>query len=390
LYEVELLCYHCFAKRNGKENDLVSLLSQFLGEVQRHLFPKLEEEYGPLSVKERQLVRTLELVRVEEYIERSAGRWPGRPEKDRRLLARAFVAKAVYGFATTRAMLDALASTATLRRICGWERRGQVPSEASFSRAFAVLAASELPQRVHAALIEKHEQERLVGHLSRDATAIEAREKAGRKKRDAEVAKKSVGRHGHPRRGDDRPPKPLTRLQQQAAGLDLSAMLSDLPQKCDFGCKRNSAGKTQHWKGYKLHIDWADGEIPISCVLTSASVHDSQVAIPLATMSASRVTNLYDLMDSAYDAKEIREHSVRLGHIPIIDANCRRPGPRPEMEPASARRYDERTTAERGNARLKDEFGGRTVRVRGSVKVMAHIMFGVLALTADQLLRLAG
>jgi hypothetical protein len=30
-----------------------------------------------------------------------------------------------------------------------------------------------------------------------------------------------------------------------------------------------------------------------------------QAAIPLATMSAGRVTNLYDLMDSAYDVAEI-------------------------------------------------------------------------------------
>ena len=41
---------------------------------------------------------------------------------------------------------------------------------------------------------------------------------------------------------------------------------------------------------------------------------------------------------------------------------------------------------ERVNARLKDEFGGRTVRVRGHAKVMCHLMFGVLALTANQLL----
>ncbi len=43
---------------------------------------------------------------------------------------------------------------------------------------------------------------------------------------------------------------------------------------------------------------------------------------------------------------------------------------------------------ERVNARLKDEFGGRNVRVRGAAKVMAHLMFGVLALTADQLMKL--
>ncbi len=50
-------------------------------------------------------------------------------------------------------------------------------------------------------------------------------------------------------------------------------------------------------------------------------------------------------------------------------------------------RYNERSTVERANARLKDEFGGRFVRVRGNAKVMCHLMFGVLALTAAQLLR---
>ncbi len=46
--------------------------------------------------------------------------------------------------------------------------------------------------------------------------------------------------------------------------------------------------------------------------------------------------------------------------------------------------------SERVNARLKDEFGARTVRVRGATKIMAHLTFGILALTVDQLLRLTG
>ena len=40
------------------------------------------------------------------------------------------------------------------------------------------------------------------------------------------------------------------------------------------------------------------------------------------------------------------------------------------------------------NTRLKDEFGGRNVRVRGHAKVLCHLMFGILALTVDQLMRL--
>ena len=41
----------------------------------------------------------------------------------------------------------------------------------------------------------------------------------------------------------------------------------------------DSKGKKRSWVGYKLHIDSVDGDIPVSCVLTSASLHDSQVAL---------------------------------------------------------------------------------------------------------------
>src|SRR5277367_4685907 len=51
--------------------------------------------------------------------------------------------------------------------------------------------------------------------------------------------------------------------------------------------------------------------------------------------------------------------------------------------------FDFRTMAERVNARLKDEFGARFVRVRGAIKVRCHLMFGVVALAVDQILRVA-
>jgi hypothetical protein len=37
---------------------------------------------------------------------------------------------------------------------------------------------------------------------------------------------------------------------------------------------------------------------------------------------------------------------------------------------------------------LKDNYGARFVRVRGAAKVMAHLMFGIVALTAVQLFQL--
>jgi hypothetical protein len=84
---------------------------------------------------------------------------------------------------------------------------------------------------------------------------------------------------------------------------------------------------------------------------------------------------------------ELRDHSRSLGHVPLIDHNPRR-GTKIEFSPAEAIRDNERTAAERSNARLKDEFGGKNLRVRGDTKVMAHLMFGILALSADQLMRL--
>jgi Transposase DDE domain/Transposase domain (DUF772) len=340
------------------------------------------------------LVQILEIIRIEDRIP-GHFRMPGRPLQDRVAIARAFVAKAVYDMPTTRVLLDRLATDRSLRRICGWERKSAVPSESVFSRAFAEFAHTQLTQRVHEALIRKTHEDRLVGHISRDATAIEAREKPVKKVEPPELPKPKPGR---PKKGEERP-KELKRLQRQAT-MSKQEMLDDLPAGCAVGTKKNSKGYKETWIGYKLHIDVADGQIPISCILTSASLHDSQAAIPLATLSAERTTNLYDLMDAAYDAEEIRQHSRSLGHIPLIDINTRgNKALKQELELEAGRlkrlgfqrpedvRYNQRTASERVNGRLKDEFGGRHVRVRGALKVMCHCMFGMLALTADELLR---
>jgi len=59
------------------------------------------------------------------------------------------------------------------------------------------------------------------------------------------------------------------------------------------------------------------------------------------------------------------------------------------MAPHEALRYNERTAVERFNSRMKEEFGADNVMVRGASKVTMHLMFGVLALFADHLIKLA-
>jgi hypothetical protein len=84
-------------------------------------------------------------------------------------------------------------------------------------------------------------------------------------------------------------------------------MLYDLPCDCNVGTKKNSKGYKEIWVGYKLHIDAADGQITISCILTSESLL-------------------------------IYEQIRVLGHIPIIDVNPPRDAAlKPELQ-AEAKR----------------------------------------------------
>jgi transposase len=372
-------------------------LSAYWQRLQGELFPALDEALGPLGERHRQLVTVLELVRPERFLAHAHGA-RGRPAEDRAALARSFVAKAVFNISETQALIDRLVLDKTLRRLCGWPWAGSVPSASTFSRAFGEFAAHGLAQRLHEALIRETQGARLVGHISRDATAIEARERSPKKKKPAPRPKRKRGR---PKTGEARPKAPGERRRLERQGeMSLAEMLADLPRACSPGVKQNAKGYRTHWVGYKLHLDVADGDIPISALLTSASLHDSQAAVPLATMTARRVTSLYDLMDSAYDAPEIKAHSRALGHVPLIEPHPRNAAGKERIRAEAGRqkriglrsaehiRYQERSAAERVIANLKDNFAGRMIRVRGPDKVACHVTFGLLALSAIQIMRL--
>jgi len=256
----------------------------------------------------------------------------GRPAKDRAGLATAFLAKALLNLPTTRDLIDRLRADATLRQLCGWSYADALPHESKFSRAFAEFAASELPQQLHEAAVAATQQQRLIGHIARDSTAIPVRErfpetaaqkKQKQKKKRTGKKRKSGRPHGRPfarAKASERG----TRIQRQRH-QKLDVMLADLPRQCDLGVKTNSKGHKQYWRG---------------------------------TKKPSQLPKIFP------------------------------PEPTPELNWAQKDRFKERSMVERVNGRLKDEFGASQIRVRGAVKVMAHLMFGVLALTVDQWLRL--
>ena len=220
---------------------LLVRLSSYWCAFQQYLFPTIEEDLGPLGERYQLFITVLEFVRVEQQL--PCGRsLRGRPQQDRAALARAFIAKAVFQIDTTRALRERLANDRALRRLCGWESIQAIPSEATFSRAFAGFAESALPSRLHEALTEHTMQQQLVGHVSRDATAIEGREKPTPKPKQAAKPKRKRGR---PRKGEERPKEPS---RAAASAADDAAGDARRPAHgCDVGTKRNAKGYKESW-----------------------------------------------------------------------------------------------------------------------------------------------
>lgn len=205
-----------------------------------------QDAIGSLTPKLVKVIHTLEWVRIEAFVE---GAWcgVGRRPHDRVALASAFVAKAVLGIGTTAGLIERLHMDRALRRICGFPLWKKLPNEATFSRVFEEFACTQVAERVHEALVKAHLGDALVGHISRDGTAIEAREKPARIARPTAPATPPQIKRGRPRKEDEARAPVLTRIAQQLTQR-LAEMRSALPTACDRGTKCNA-------QGYKLYLD---------------------------------------------------------------------------------------------------------------------------------------
>ena len=245
---------------------LIERLSWLKTKLQDELFPALEENFtGVFTKKQQQLVSILEVVEIERQVQAPIYHWMGRTPKDRQAIARAFVAKAVYNFPTTRDLIEALHSMVNFRKICGYMEKQGIPSESTFSRAFKEFAGSELGEKVHKALLREHLSEQVIGHISKDSTAIEGNERPQNKGINIKAAKEQgtkgqeKKKRGRPKKGEVRTEsKQESRIQRQEKQTAEEA-LKELPTYCDIGCKKNAKGYTETWIGYKFHIHRESG-----------------------------------------------------------------------------------------------------------------------------------
>ena len=80
-----------------------------------------------------------------------------------------------------KVLIEYMRGCKNLRRLCGWETWGDISLESTFCRAFVRRLGRCLPQKIHEAMVKTHCKDKIAGHVSRDATAIQGREKMVKK-----------------------------------------------------------------------------------------------------------------------------------------------------------------------------------------------------------------
>jgi hypothetical protein len=358
----------------------------FFKNVRNFLFPVIEEALeSSLTEKEQLFFDTLALCDVGRFMVPLHWGGNGRKPHSRQRIFNFLVLKATLNFVTTKQALATVKASSRYRMMCGWERPSDVPDETVVSRANKQFAEMGLNDHVHEAIIKAHAATAKTEVIARDSVPVPVREKAVVKVLEAkpEVAPKKRGR---PCKGEMRAPPLPSNLEIQA-GRTLDENLDAIPTDCDWAGKRNGQGVTEQWKGLKMHADVSSDGVPLACLFSSASVHDSQCDIPLTQLGMKRFKTCVLLKDAAYDAEAIRTFTGSVGMIEITDSNPRR-GEKRLFTEAEQEVYKGRTGAERLFSHL-DSHGLNNVRVRGYAKTKLHVMFGVLIVTAYHLVQRA-
>jgi len=366
--------------------------------LEQSLFPEIQASLGTLSTKEEKLIKILDFAEIEKNVTVVN---ITNNKKYRVQIARAFIAKSVYNLQTTADLIDRLGIDRTLRVICGWRYVNNIPSEATFSRAFKEMSDLKIAQKSHEQFVQTYLSDTLFLYNATDATKIPLRQKPVK----VEKVKKTTAKRGRPKKGEIKIAKAPTVLEQQQKMNNVNEMLNLVSTDCGVGIKQNSKGNREVWIGGKLHISVVDGDIPITTFYSGANVHDSALALPLIQETSRRVNYLYDLQDAGYDANVIRDFSLKHNHRPLIDINPKNSQVLKDkvalikeekekfeffkLTPSSdIHHYNQRSMVERVNAYLKDSFGCDKIYYQGADKVASVLAFGILSVCIHQSLKL--
>ena len=303
----------------------------------------------------------------------------GRPIEHRHRFVIAFIAKALWNIAQTNTFIEYLKIDKVLRSICGFDERNfLLPSESTFSRAFAEISKSQVGEKLMEYIVKVHCGNTLHEHVSIDGSAIAVAEKATPVEKiwvkTKSGKKKQVVKN-----------KNTAQIQQTQ---DTDTILNNISTVCDYGTKKDSKGYKYTWKGYKLHAAVNDYNIPVAAIVTSASVNDTLVAIPLIRTVEDRVDNLYYLMDKGYDSTAIRTEIDNHGKVGLIDFNHR--GNKNDTRafmPHEQVRYGNRAFSESLFSHLKMQHLPSYILYRGIDKVKTVLNFALSVIATLQIIK---
>lgn len=302
----------------------------------------------------------------------------GRPGYPLSSILAVWTVKEFFSLKTITATLEFIRSSSSIRTICSLDI---IPSAASISRRTAELEEVMDIDSIHSLLCSSFYKDRLVCNLSIDSTIIEGREKPAARER-----KKSAGRRGRRKKGSEEA-KAAAEKRQKTEDLhaleengDIQEYINTLCGECSLTGKNNSKGHMQWFIGYKAHLAVDDFGIPVASFITGACVTDAKVAIPLIRTANDRCTFLYALMDGGYSDKRIAQFLSSIGKVPVIDFKAVRNGIKPEMDMAKRSRFKARTTVERTNSEMKENFLPYELYSRGR-RAIFEIKLAVLLTT---------
>ncbi len=303
----------------------------------------------------------------------------GRPSKDRVAMLRSFIAQKFLKISEMKGLIEILRSDRVLRNICGWHNVKDVPSEATFSRFLSEISNQEIMDKIYETNKNEWLLDKYFFHTSIDATTLAVRGRSGY--RPVAKSAKITHKKGRPKIGETRPAKELSVIEKQRT-MTSEAGFSLVKQGLDFGTKRNSQGFQETNFGVKIHAEVAGNGVPVNIFISAASVHDSQVAIPLMKKNSLIFSRGFHLMDAGYDDKNIREFTP----LSLIDFNHRRNKNKDIVQrkftEQEALIYNNRGNVERFNSEIKKILNTKYLNASSLAKAKSHVYGAVLLIFA--------
>ena len=200
---------------NLLDKELKVKLSCFKTLTQMELFSNIDESMGKLSKEQVNFISSYALVSGNVRGLSTHASLTGRPMVSRERILKRFFLKAFLNIPTTKAARGFILSSYFWRRICGFDSKCEVLSEATLSRAFSDLSRDKTIASIHTGIIREYVKntKTLILNANYDLTEITAREKGARKEMKSEGKTPPLvkrGRGGSGDRGTHLLPSPRT------------------------------------------------------------------------------------------------------------------------------------------------------------------------------------